>query len=39
VKLPGMQGPALNYFPAGAYVEVDGTPHAEVTRSITYTVK
>lgn len=39
VKLPGMQGPALNYFPAGAYVEVDGTSHSEVTRTISYTVK
>ena len=26
VKLPGMQGPALNYLPSGAYVEVDPPP-------------
>lgn len=38
VRLPGMQGKPLNYFPAGAYVEVDGAPHDAVTRNLTYTV-
>jgi len=38
VRLPGMHGRPLNYFPAGAYVEVDGAPHDAVTRSLTYTV-
>ena len=36
VRLPGMKGKPLNYLPAGAYVEVDGKPHAAVTRTITY---
>ena len=36
VRLPGMKGAPLNYLPAGAYVEVDGKPHAAVTRTITY---
>lgn len=38
VKLPGMKGKPLNYFPAGAYAEVDGTPLDQVTRTLTYTV-
>src|SRR5689334_13257313 len=39
VKLPGMRGAALNYLPAGAYVEVDGAPLNEgVMRLLTYTV-
>jgi hypothetical protein len=38
VKLPGMEGPPLNYLPAGAYVEVDGRPLADVSRTITYQV-
>ncbi len=39
VKLEGMEGPPLNYLPPGAYVEVDGLPLADVTRTITYEVK
>lgn len=39
VKLPGMAGAPLNYLPAGAYVELDGTPHAGVTRRISYSVR
>jgi transglutaminase-like putative cysteine protease len=36
IRLPGMKAAPLNYLPAGAYVEVDGTPHQAVTRTITY---
>ncbi len=36
VKFPEMQGPPLNYFPAAAYVEVDGRPFDGVTRRLTY---
>ncbi len=38
VKFPGMAGPPLNYFPAGAYAEIDGLPHPDVTRTLSYTV-
>jgi len=38
VKLPGMQGPPLNYLPSGAYVEVDGIPFHSLERSLTYQV-
>lgn len=38
VRLPGMKGEPLNYLPSGAYVEVDGTPHDAVARSISYEV-
>jgi Transglutaminase-like superfamily len=39
VRLPGMQGPPLNYLPSGAYAEVDGKPFDGVTRAITYSVR
>lgn len=38
VRLPGMQGPPLNYLSAGAYMEVDGKPSDGVTRTLSYTV-
>jgi len=38
VKLPGMQGPPLNYLPSGAYVEIDGVPFYGMARSLTYKV-
>ncbi len=37
VALPDMKGAPLNYLPAGAYVEVDGTPLTQgVTRTLSY---
>jgi hypothetical protein len=38
IRLPGMTGPPLNYLPAGAYVEVDGSPHPSVNRNLSYSV-
>ena len=39
VALPDMKGSPLNYLPAGAYAEVDGSPLTQgVARAITYTV-
>jgi len=37
IRLPGMQGPPLNYLPVGAYAEVDGSGF-RMTRSLSYTV-
>lgn len=39
VQVPEMKGPALNYLPAGGYVELDGRPFDRVTRTITYTTR
>ena len=39
VKFPGMMGPALNYLPSSAYVEVDGRPFDEMVRKLTYKVE
>jgi transglutaminase-like putative cysteine protease len=36
VRLPGMQGPPVNYLPASAYVEVDGVPFDGVKRMLSY---
>jgi hypothetical protein len=39
VRLPGMQGPPLNYLPSSAYVEVDGKPFDGMVRSLSYDVE
>lgn len=39
VVLPGMEGAPLNYVPAGGYLEVDGRPAGEITRTLSYTVR
>jgi len=39
IRLPGMAGPPLNYLGAGGYIEIDGKPGPDVTRTLTYTVR
>ena len=39
VRLPGMQGPPLNFLPVSAYAEVDGRPFAGIRRTLTYRVE